>query len=236
MAKKKETKKKTAGSKSAAVAVKKPRTTAKEKALKASAAGQKKAARVAAVVTQNAQVLSSELVFDGPLFRVFRDEVVEPAGVRVSRDIVRHNGSVVILAVDSSKSKRDPWIVMERQYRHAAGQYLWEVPAGKIDAGEEPLEAAKRELAEETGYRAKKWKTLATYYASPGFVGEAMMLYLAEDLYAGDASPEDDEKIELRLIKLSEIVKMIKKGAIHDGKTLIAALLYASLLGRKAKK
>ncbi len=236
MAKKKEVKEKKTGSKSAAAPVKKPRTSAKEKALKASASSQKKAARAAAEVTQNAQILSSELVFDGPLFRVFRDEVVEPAGVRVSRDIVRHNGSVVILAVDSSKSKHDPWIVMERQYRHAAGQYLWEVPAGKIDLGEEPLAAAQRELAEETGYRARKWKTLATYYASPGFVGEAMMLYLAEDLYAGDASPEEDEKIELRLIKLSEIVKLIGKGAIHDGKTMIAALLYASLHGRKSKK
>jgi ADP-ribose pyrophosphatase len=217
-------------------AAKKPRLTAKDKARSADAAKQNKAARAAAVVTQSAQVLSSELVFDGPLFRVFRDEVIEPAGVRVSRDIVRHNGSVVILAVDSSKSKRDPWVVMERQYRHAAGQYLWEVPAGKIDLGEEPLVAAQRELAEETGYRARKWKPLATYYASPGFVGEAMMLYLAEDLYAGEAHPEEDEKIELRLIKLSEIRKMIAKGAIHDGKTLIAALLYGSLLGRKRKK
>ena len=236
MAKKKEAKKKVSGRKSAGSAATKSRPTAKEKARSKEAASQKKAALAAAEVTQNAQILSSELVFDGPLFNVYREEIVEPAGVRVSRDIVRHNGSVVILAVDSSKSKRDPWIVMERQYRHAAGQYLWEVPAGKIDEGEEPLAAARRELAEETGYRARKWKPLATYYASPGFVGEAMMLYLAEDLYAGDANPEEDEKIELRLIKLSEMVKMIGKGAIHDGKTLIAVLLYASTIGRKRKK
>src|ERR1700758_1508562 len=101
------------------------------------------------------EVLSSRIAFDGPLFRVVREEVHEPGTKIVQRDVIRHNGSVVILAVDDS-SKKDPLIVMERQYRHAAGQYLWEVPAGKMDEGEERLAAAKRELKEETGYRAKK--------------------------------------------------------------------------------
>ena len=105
-----------------------------------------------------ASVLSSETVFKCPLFRVQHDKIVEPGGRQNERDVIRHNGSVVILALDNSKSKKDPWVVMERQYRHAANQYLWELPAGKIDAGEEPLTAAKRELIEETGYRAKKWR------------------------------------------------------------------------------
>ena len=116
--------------------------------------------------------------------------------------MIRHNGSVVILAIDKSKSKKDPWMVMERQYRHAANQYLWELPAGKLEAGEEPLAGAKRELTEETGYRAKKWRPLVEYYASPGFLGESMKVFLAEGLQPGEAHLEEDENIELRLVKL----------------------------------
>lgn len=188
-----------------------------------------------AASAERARVLSSKVVFEGPLFRVLRDRIVEPTGLNAERDIVRHNGSVVILAVDKSSKKKDPWIVMERQYRHAANQFLWEIPAGKLEAGEDPLEGAKRELAEETGYQARKWKMLVKYYASPGFVGEAMLLFLAEDLYAGEATPEEDERIELRLVRLSEALKLIENGDIHDGKTLNAVLLYAWLHGRKRK-
>jgi ADP-ribose pyrophosphatase len=184
---------------------------------------------------ETATVLSSQVVFDGPLFRVLRDELIEPGGQRNQRDVIRHNGSVVILALDNSKSNKDPWIVMERQYRHAAKQYLWELPAGKLDGGEEPLAGAKRELAEETGYQAKKWRPLVEYYASPGFLGESMMVFVAEGLKAGDAQPEEDEEIELRLVKLSEVLKMIKKGAIHDGKTLTSVLLYTWLKGGRRR-
>jgi len=139
-------------------------------------------------------------------------------------------------AIDSSKNKKDPWIVIERQYRHAANQFLWELPAGKLDPGEEALTGAKRELAEETGYGAKKWTPLVEYYASPGFLGESMKVFLAEGLVAGDAHPEDDEEIEFRLVKLSEVLKMIDKGAILDGKTLTSVLLYARQTARKRKK
>jgi len=126
--------------------------------------------------------------------------------------------------------------VIERQYRHAANQFLWELPAGKLDAGEEPLAGAQRELAEETGYSAKKWKPLVEYFASPGFLGEAMKVFIAEGLVAGDAHPEADEDIDFRLVKLSEVLKMIDKGAIKDGKTLTAVLLYARLHGSKGVK
>jgi ADP-ribose pyrophosphatase len=183
-----------------------------------------------------AQIVSSEVVFEGKLFRVLHDKIIEPGGRENERDIVRHNGSVVILAIDSSKSKHDPYIVMERQYRHAAGQYLWELPAGKLDAGEEAVAGAQRELSEETGYIAKKWKPLVEYYPSPGFVGESMKLFLAEGLVAGEAHPEADEEIEFRLVKLSEILKMIDKGAILDGKTLSGVLLYARKTAGKRKK
>src|ERR1700739_340587 len=97
-------------------------------------------------------VISSKVVFQGPLFRVQHDKLIEPGGRKSERDVIRHNGSVVILAIDNSKSKKDPWIVVERKYRHAANQFLWELPAGKLEAGENALAGAQRELAEETGY------------------------------------------------------------------------------------
>jgi ADP-ribose pyrophosphatase len=184
-------------------------------------------------LAETAQVLSSEVVYQGPIFRVTKDKIVEPNGKEGVKDVIRHNGSAVILAVDSSKSKKDPWIVLERQYRHAARQFLWELPAGTLDPNEDPLVGAQRELEEETGYRAKKWKPLVRYFASPGFLGEAMNVFLAEGLVAGDARPEDDEDIEFRLVKLSEIMKMIRKGAILDGKTLTCVLLYRELLRKK---
>ncbi|MGB6742225.1 MAG: NUDIX hydrolase [Terracidiphilus sp.] len=206
---------------------------------KAKAAKQKKAAKkkgkksgkVLQPSVERALIVSSEVVYTGPLFRVLHDRIVEPGGRKNERDVIRHNGSVVILAIDSSKSKKNPWIVIERQYRHAANQFLWELPAGKLDPGEEPLNGAQRELAEETGYRAKKWKPLVEYYASPGFLGESMKVFLAEGLEAGAAHPEEDETIEFRLVKLSDVLKMIEKGAILDGKTLTSVLLYARMKG-----
>jgi ADP-ribose pyrophosphatase len=212
----------------------KAKKTMKSKAKKPLKPKAKKAPRPAPAGT--AQILSSEVVFEGPLFRVLRDRLIEPGGHEGVRDIIRHNGSVVILAADKSKNKRDPWIVMERQYRHAAGRFLWELPAGKLELGEDALQGAQRELEEETGYRATKWKPLVEYYASPGFLGESMKVFLAEGLVAGDAHPEEDEKIELRLVKLSEVVKLIEKGAILDGKTLTCVLLYARRLAAKHSK
>jgi ADP-ribose pyrophosphatase len=182
---------------------------------------------------ETAELISSVVVYEGPLFRVRHDKLIEPGGKHSERDVIRHNGSVVILAIDRSKSKKNPWIVIERQYRHAANQFLWELPAGKLEAGEDPLAGAKRELEEETGYKAKKWQPLVEYYASPGFLGESMKVFLAEGLIPGDAHPEEDEQIELRLVKLSEVLNMIEKGAILDGKTLTSVLLYARLLAKK---
>jgi ADP-ribose pyrophosphatase len=214
----------------------KPANLKKAKVLKKKPAkpAKKKGARQEPV--EKERLISSEVVFQGPLFRVLHDKLIEPGGKESERDVIRHNGSVVILAVDSAKSKKDPWIVMERQYRHAAEQYLWELPAGKLDAGEESLAGAQRELAEETGYHAKKWRPLVEYYGSPGFLGESMKVFLAEGLVAGDAHPEDDEEIEFRLVKLSDVVKMIEKGAIKDGKTLCSVLLYARQVSGKRRK
>ena len=184
---------------------------------------------------ETATILDSQVAFEGPLFRVTRDHIIEPGGQESHKDVIRHNGSVVILAVDPGKKKKDPWVVIERQYRHAAGQFLWELPAGKLDAGEAPIDGARRELAEETGYQAKKWSELVVYFASPGFLGESMKVFLAEELVAGDAHPEEDEHIDFRLVKLSELLEMVDKGKIVDGKTLTSVLLYARQLGVKRK-
>lgn len=208
---------------------KKPKTADKLKTAKLKAAAK-------ANQEETATILDSQVAFEGPLFRVLRDHIIEPGGRESHRDVIRHNGSVVILAVDPAKHKKDPWVVIERQYRHAAGQFLWELPAGKLDVGETPLDGAKRELAEETGYQAKKWSALVEYYASPGFLGESMKVFLAEGLIAGDAHPEEDEHIDFRLVKLSELLEMVDKGKIIDGKTLTTILLYSRHLGLKRKK
>jgi ADP-ribose pyrophosphatase len=158
------------------------------------------------------------------LFRVTRDEVVEPSGIRVRRDIVRHSGSVVILAVEQSQA--EPRILLERQYRYAAQDFLWELPAGRIDPGEEELPAAKRELLEETGYTAKHWKRILKYYASPGFVAESMAVFLAQGLQAGKAQPEADEVIRKHLVPLAKAVRMATSGSIRDSKTISAVLWF----------
>jgi ADP-ribose pyrophosphatase len=183
-----------------------------------------------------AKVMSSETVYQGKVFWVTADEVEEPGGVKARRDVVRHNGSVVVLAVDTKTNPKDPGILLIRQYRHAANQFLLELPAGRIEPGEKLIPAAKRELIEETGYRAKHWAKHVKYFASPGFVSEAMNILIAEDLTLGEATPEEDEKIELYMTPLSEVIRMIHNDEIHDGKTLIGVLFYESLLNAEKSK
>ncbi len=172
------------------------------------------------------RVLSSKPVYKGRVFSVFSDEVIEPTGVRNTREVIRHSGSVVILAVDESKDHEDPEIIFERQYRHAAGQFLLELPAGRREPNEPPLAAAKREMIEETGYRARRWTLLTKYFASPGFLGEWMQIYLARDIREGASQPEDDEQIEVIRMPLSKALELAHNNKIHDGKTLIGLMLY----------
>ncbi len=174
-------------------------------------------------------LISSRLAYRGPLFDVYTDYVREPEGENSRRDVVRHSGSVVILAIDASQDPNDPLIVLERQYRHAAGQYMWEVPAGRKEPEESTLPGAKRELLEETGYRAKRWTKLVRFYASPGFLGEWMQIYLAEGLSAGESQPDEDEYIECRLVPLSQALEWIENNKIIDGKSMIAILLYSRM-------
>lgn len=178
-------------------------------------------------------MLSSKVVFKGKVFSVYRDEVIEPTGVENIREVIRHNGSVVILAVDESKNLSDPDIILERQYRHAAKQFLLELPAGRVEPGESTLAAAKREMIEETGYRAKRWTLLTKYFASPGFLGEWMQIYLARDIREGKAQPEADEQIDVIRMPLSEALALASANKIHDGKTLIGLMLYDRLRREK---
>jgi ADP-ribose pyrophosphatase len=169
-----------------------------------------------------ARLISSRTVYRGPVFWVTTDQVFEPGGVRARRDIVHHSGSVVVLAVDESGSV--PRILLERQYRHAAKDYLWELPAGRIDPGEKPLPAAQRELLEETGYTADDWRRILYFYASPGFVAETMSVYMATGLRSGKAQPEDDEVIQKRMVALPGAIRMVLNGTIRDAKTIASVL------------
>ncbi len=171
---------------------------------------------------KKARVVSSKVTYRGPVFYVTSDRVQEPGGIVVRRDVVRHTGSVVIMVVDDSG--REPRVLLARQYRHPAKRYLWELPAGRIDEGESELAGAKRELMEETGYTAERWKRVLFYWASPGFLDETMAVYMATGLKRGKAKPEEDEVIQKRMFPLSQLARMVMRGAIPDGKTISGVL------------
>jgi ADP-ribose pyrophosphatase len=163
------------------------------------------------------KIISSREVYTCRLFSVTEDEAVDPkTKFEIKRSVIRHNGSAVMMAVDEKKR-----ILLVRQYRLPAGKMLWELPAGKVDEGETPLQAAKRELIEETGYRARKWEKLSSFYPSPGFVAEKMTIYLATELTAGEATPMDDERIETKWYTKKDLQETIRSGKIEDAKTLI---------------
>ncbi len=174
------------------------------------------------------KVLESKVVYKGPVFNVASDRVTEPNGVTARRDVVQHPGSVVILAIDNSHA--GPLVLLERQYRYAAQDFLWELPAGSLDPHENALAGAKRELLEETGYRAKKWRRALYFYPSPGFLSETMSVYLAQDLTAGEAHPEEDEVLECRMTPLPQAIDMVLSGKIRDGKTIAGVLWLAESL------
>jgi len=185
---------------------------------------------VKSIKSAQAHVLASRLAYRGPVFHVTTDEVEEPGGIRARRDVVRHSGSIVILAVEEcarAAKRADPRILLERQYRHAAQTMMWELPAGRIDDGETALTAAKRELLEETGYTARHWRRILHFYVSPGFLDETMTIYLARGLQSGAARPEPDERIAIRFFALSEAKRMALHGRIRDAKTITGVLWLA---------
>jgi ADP-ribose pyrophosphatase len=195
-------------------------------------------AKSASKKSAKARVISSRVSYKGPVFSVTTDDVEEPGGVRARRDVIRHSGSIVILAVEEaaravkgSVKRSEPRILLEHQYRHAAQSMMWELPAGRIDDGETPLTAAKRELLEETGFTARQWKRILHFYVSPGFLDETMTIYLARGLKAGTSQPEPDEKIAIRFVTLSEAKRMALQGRVRDAKT-IAGILWLDQLER----
>jgi ADP-ribose pyrophosphatase len=171
------------------------------------------------------KVVSSRVVYRGPVFYVTTDRVQEPGGIAARRDVVRHSGSIVIMAVDDTD--KNPRVLLARQYRHPADAFLWELPAGRIDPGESEITGAKRELLEETGYTAKHWRPALYFYSSPGFLDETMAIYLATGLKRGKAQPEEDELIKIRMFPLSQLLRMVMTGKIIDGKTISAVLWLA---------
>ena len=173
------------------------------------------------------QVLSSKTVYAGKVFLIRRDEVIEPSGLRTTREMIAHPGSAVVLPV-----LPDGRILLIQQYRYATRQYLWELVAGRIDEGETPREAAERELREETGYRAKRFKTFLEFFPTPGFLEEKMYLLLAEGLTPGKAEPEDDEKIIARPYTRKQVEQMIRNGKLQDAKTIAGVLYYLRFLAR----
>lgn len=162
------------------------------------------------------KLISSEERYRTPIFWVTQDRAIDPDGFEIHRAVVRHNGSAVMMAVDEKGR-----ILLVRQYRLPARRYLWELPAGRLDPGETVLKAARRELEEETGYRARRWRKLVSFWASPGYVAEKMTIYVATGLTAGRARPMEDERIRTRWFAPREIEQAIRSGRIADGKTII---------------
>lgn len=177
---------------------------------------------------KKAKILRSELIFEGKSFGVRRDELIEPTGVQTTREVVTHPGSVVVLPVLPNGK-----IVLVRQYRHAVGQYMWELVAGRMERGENPKRGAARELIEETGYRAKKFTVFLDIVPTPGFLQERMYLLLAEGLTLGEAEPEEDEKLIVAAYSKKQLEEMIRTRELRDAKTIAGLLFYFRFLEKR---
>lgn len=177
------------------------------------------------------QVVSSELIFKGRVMEVYRDHIVEPSGIKAMREWVKHPGSVVVLPVFP-----DGRILLIRQYRYAAAQEMWELVAGHKEPDENYETGAHRELEEESGYTAKKMTKLLEFFPSPGFLSEKMVVFLAEGLTKGKSNPEEDEKIDQRIVTLAQAEDWIRTGKIRDAKTVSGILYYSKFARNKSRK
>ncbi len=176
------------------------------------------------------KVISSKEVLKNKLFRIVDEVATDSSGFEIHRYIVRHPGSAVMMPVDDKER-----VLLIKQFRLPAERDLWELPAGRLDPGESPLQAAKRELREETGYKAKKWVKLASFWASPGYVDEKMNLFLALDLTAGEQQPMEDERIEMRWFSKRELGDLIRAGKLPDGKTIAGYFLWLDYVRRERR-
>ena len=167
----------------------------------------------------SAQVLSSRFAYKGGHIEVREDRVIEPAGHECSREIVVHPGAVCVVARPSPDE-----VILIRQYRHAAGRELVEIPAGTLHAGEDPRECAIRELEEEAGYLASSMVERARFWTTPGFTTEYMYLYEATGLTKTQINPDEDEVIEVDIVSRSKALQMIDDGQIQDAKSILGLL------------
>jgi len=180
------------------------------------------------VARAKAKILESTTLYKGPLFDVHRDRVLEPGGYQATRDVVIHPGSVVVLPVFPNRD-----ILLVRQYRHSVGCFLWELVAGRIDGGESPLAGAKRELAEETGYTARRFRKLLDVFPTPGFLSEHMVVFVCDGLKAGPPRPEEDERLQTHPFSLRQLERMMRTGRLRDTKSIASILYYARFFRRR---
>jgi ADP-ribose pyrophosphatase len=179
----------------------------------------------------NLKLLQRTEVYRGRVFNIVVDDVQYPSGNRSVREVAEHSGGGVALAVFPDRR-----IILVRQHRYPFGEFVWELPAGKLAPGEDPLHCAQRELAEETGYAGKKWQKLTAIYTTPGFCSEVLHIYMAEDLYElpeGTALEEGEQSMTTKILPLEEALAMIERNEIVDSKTICGILLGERIL-RKA--
>jgi ADP-ribose pyrophosphatase len=170
-------------------------------------------------------ILSRQQAFDGKIFSVDRMEVTLPGGRPALREVVRNPGASAVVAVDERGR-----VAMVRQYRIAAQSELWELPAGKLDPGEDPLVCAQRELSEETGFTAARWEKLTAMWSSPGFCDEVLHIYLARDLTAADSHPDEGEFLALEMVPFDTLMEQVMAGTLRDAKTIVGLLMARELL------
>jgi ADP-ribose pyrophosphatase len=170
------------------------------------------------------KTISTERVFEGKMIKLRVDTVALPNGSTTTREVIEHPGAVAVIALTEQGE-----LLMVRQYRHATGEILLEIPAGKRDRGESPLSCARRELEEETGCRARQWKTLFSYFSTPGFSDELLYIIMATGLEQGVAHTDDEEFIEVATVPVAEALRMIYRGEIRDAKTIIGILVLSRI-------
>ena len=169
-------------------------------------------------------LLSTERRYQGRVISLDIDTVGFPDGSQGPLEMIRHPGASAVVPFVDAPGSPNPRVLLIRQFRHAADGYIWEIPAGRLDPGETPDDCARRELIEETGMRADRLERLTTIYTTPGFTDEKIHLYVADGLVEGRHHREADEFLELRPTRWSDVLALIERGEIADGKTLVALL------------